>query len=520
MSALQRLIAGFGFGCLLTLLVFPASRALLLHPLHTNSIEATLAEFPLSGEPSTIKEPADFSKLTPLECLMIAVRISDILNFRKTEQLPEDQAEVAIRFFNHCRETDKDNAAWPQLLAAVKLRAGRRDEALDDWRLASASARWTFEGFRIIRGLWDKFAADEGRKYAWQGLLALKQRRTAVQIAVSHAAEEFLNTDSIEARVLCLKNFDLMREGSNGLEGARRASEGSLKASGLAPLSATQSSPADREQQYIEFESKVRNSLGPDASVQVLTLMRRNDAWLGLMQPEQTIRATTSGLTLYALIATTLPSALFWSGVLLSLLALLGTALAAPLQRVPHPSRMGVFAMGALAAGFSLYCGTVWMAAVWYLFIGVLLSWPVEFAEPTPVRWNLSFRSLQLLLAVATVILLGSWIVSISPSAIISIDASQNIGRMLSRPQTWLELSAWVFSLAIPFAAVWARLKRKSPLSFSVEAMTRVAASGAVIALVTSILSTPICMLWDKSLQTSVDLKILNEPAFHRILKS
>ncbi|GEM_PF-6154432 len=517
MTASQRLLLGIGVGAVLALIASPASRSLLLHPIRTNAVIESLESSPIADSKTLLPEPQPNAYRDPALRELTASQIATLLIANPAQPLAEREYKIAEKFFQLSWDNDRDNAIWPQMLATIKARNGNFDAAFEDWKKASALTTWACGTQSQVKDLWESLSTIENRKLAWQGLLALRNRPTSIAQLICRTAGILSKHFGIEGRYYSLANLDLLREGTRSLYGARRASEESLRTSGLNIENQTQALPVSRERRYIEFQTQVRNTLGQEASTSALVLMRRNDSWIALLKSDEEIAAQSRTLSSQAVLCASMPSAFLWAGIIFAFLAGAMYLVASHTRTIPHPSRGGVFLVFVLAAALFWFAGSPWLVAVWFLFLGVLLSWPIEVADPNPTEWNGLNNAAQAIIALFSLITLMLWVIAISPSKLLLENVAAVVDRLASRPQTWLELAAGVFSLAIPCAVVWARVKRKPTVSIACETMSRIGFIAAILGLIGTIVSTPVCMYWDKTLQTGVNERFQNESVVYRI---
>lgn len=490
---------------------------MLLHAFHSEPIKEVLDSHSLASPPPLLRVPGPATSMSQIDRELLASQIANVLTRRPSDPLPARDYDIAVRFLQASAELDPDNALWPQILAGVKLRAGERKAAAEDWTRAAALTRWELGGPQQVGSLWTRLGLAEGRILAWQGLTAIQYRPNGVQFLLARTGEILARSGDVKMQLLTLANFDLVREGSRSLEGAMRVSDAALRITGLTKASGEAESPALRERQYIRFETKIREALGPEASESALVFMRRNDAWLALLRPGEEIREESQKLAVAAVLTGATPSALFWAGVLFAALAFFAAALAHAVSNIPHPRPMYLVASGTLAAVVCLAYGTPTLVAAWYFLLGILLSIPSPIGRPEPVEWN-ALNNLTLgLIAILCIGILGFWILSISPSSQLFSDVSMITERLASQPQTWLELFLGVLSLSIPCAVIWARLKQRSSLSVASQSLARIGTFGAWICMVSTVVATPLCLWLDLRLLEPVNARVLNEPLANRI---
>jgi hypothetical protein len=489
------------------LLAHPRSRPMMFYAFHPDEARGVLAANPLSTEPFEFFPP-DAAEMTGQERFLDAFRI--VRRLRSESVTPDERdLEIAGRFVRSSGELDPDNAYWGQLLAAILGYADDAEAGAAAWKQAATAGRWETGEGEALRMLWNELAEADGQRLAWQGVVALDHTSEGPSHFIVSNVEPFALGD-IVMRYTSLANAGIVLESSRSFSTASAA----ISLAELAVFGRKEPIEALGQRRYeqlkTEFPATVAQALGNDAGERARQDIQTVESWQAFYRSGDTqARAALARLRIESLLTASLPSSLFTASLLMLGLGLIGTLIATLLGPVLNPDRAVLLGLGVLTSIFLWWQSGIVLIGVWALTIAAVLSIPQMTARDAPIEWRTSERVAVMCVALLGMLLLAAWFV------LESTPATYLNGKVFNA-RSLGSVAGLTLSLALPCAAVWARIRKVSIMRAVGETLRLVGLSGAFVGLAATIILGPIALWRDVANRTLLDQWVRNEPATFR----
>ena len=501
------MVLGFVIGGVVMLLAHPRSQPLMNYAFQPDNATAVLAANPLSNEPFEFFPP-DATEMDGQRRYLDAFRIVRRL---RSNLVRPDEGDLAIveRFFSACEELDPDNAYWPQLLAAFHSYTDELGKARTAWQRAMNKGRWDTGESEALNLLWSELAAADGQRLAWQGVVALDHASEGPSHFILQQVRKFA-LDDVESRSQSLANAAVILDSSRSFSTASAA----ITLAELAVFEKTDPIDALGQRQYevekTRFPAIVSEAVTAEAGERAIEDIQTVESWQAFYRSGATMARTTQvRLRWESLLAASLPSSLFMASLFMVGIGLIGTITAALFGPVLNPDRRIIIGLGILAALLLWWKSGVILLALWTLTVAGVLAIPQMTARDEPIPWRTGERIAVVSVALLGMFLLAAWFVRESTPAI------HLAGRKLDGAM-YGAVAALTLSLALPCAAVWARIRKVSMMRAVGETLRLLGFSGSVIGLALTVLISPFALWRDTLNQTLLEDWVRNEPATFR----
>jgi len=565
MTARGKLLLGCGLGGLLALVAHPISRSLLFYLFLGGNPEEALQKEPICSEPAPVPEPKNIEDMTELEIYRNATLIARNCLTTKALDVSERDYRIALRFFTEAEKHDPDNAVWPQMTAALSLRVAKHTQVRANLYRAAQKTSWRNGSEIIVHSIWRNLSRDANIRLSWQGLLALSYRpediprlfATLKKLTKSRAflistlrnsepnpihrpkipglpnpktmdideenpfAEEmqptFEKNMDFTLRIYLLFNAGLIRDFARSIESGKIAIETASFVSCVRVAPLGEFRPTVMETLRTQFIAHAHRVLGDEIGNRVLREFRSNTAWYAILRSPNEIANDKRKIFLLSLFAPIIPSSVFFAGITMTLLGILGYTSARLWGKFPHPDKRVILAIGTLGAVAIWEWSLPWMLAAWCVLLGGIVAYPMQTSRPgiAPIKGH--GRMIINLIGILSFVLLVMWFAALNPSLLLAQKQSPFLSRMLMDSSMWGQLAFVILSLVIPIATAWAHMQRKPVLTCIGEAFANIGYMYSIIALVATLIVTPLAIYTDSQLQPIVESWILNEPQAFRI---
>lgn len=480
----------------------PKSRLLMSYSFRQDNVKAVLDSSPLSNEPFEFFPP-DASEMDARGRYLAAFRIVRRLNSDWVKPDAHDLS-IVLRFFRKSAELDPDNAYWPQLVAAVAGYTGEPDS--DAWKSAMRRTRWETGEAEALRSLWARMANADGVSLSWQGAVALDHAFRGPSDFVVKNVGSFANID-VDSRFASLLNSAVILDSARSFSSASDA----VMLADMAVFGRIDPIEALGQRRYEEVKSAfpqlVLEARGQEDSDLAVAKQQTVESWQDFYRSGASeARSKMRQLRVESLLSASLPSALLMSSLFMLGIGLVGALVASLLGPVLNPDRRLIIALGALVAVFLVMKTGVWLLGLWALTIASVLSIPQMVARDEPVKWKRADRLAVFGLGIAGLLLLTALFL------LGSTPASHLAGGAVN-PAPYGAVGGLALSLALPCAAVWARIRKVSVMRGVGETLRLLGLTGALIGLSVTIVSAPLALWRDAANRDLLEGWIRNEPA-------
>jgi hypothetical protein len=498
---------GFVIGGVVMLLAHPRSQPLMNYAFKPDNAKEVLAGNPLANEPFEFFPP-DAAEMDGRQRYLDAFRIVRRL---RSNLVRPDEGDLAIveRFFSACEELDPDNAYWPQLQAAVHAYSGDVETAQSDWKRAIEKGRWDTGESEALHLLWAELAAADGQRLAWQGVVSLDHASEGPSHFIFQQVRKF-GFDDFESRFQSLANAAMILESSRSFSTASAA----IALAELAVFDRIDPIASLGQRQYevdkTRFPASISEAVSAQAGERAIEDIQTVESWQAFYRSGAPIaQATLSRMRWESLLTASLPSSLFMASLFMVGIGLVGTITAALFGPVLNPDRRILVGLGLLVALLLWWKSGVMLLALWTLTIAGVLSIPQMTARDEPIPWRTGERVAVVSVALLGMFLLAAWFVRESTPAI------HLAGRKLDGAM-YGAVAALTLSLALPCAAVWARIRKVSMMRAVGETLRLLGFSGSVIGLALTVILSPIALWRDAVDRDLLEDWVRNEPATFR----
>ena len=429
----------------------------------------------------------------------------------RSESVKPDERDLDIvrRFLGACADFDPDNAYWPQLLAAVEGYDANPLEGAAAWQRATTRGRWDTGEGGALSLLWDELAAADGQRLAWQGVVALDHASEGPSQFIRDNVKSFAFTD-ITSRYQSLSNAAIILESSRSFSTASAAIE-------LADLAVFgRANPIEKlgqrrsEEAKTEFPRLVAEELGAEAGELARRDIQTVESWQAFYRSGDSMaRSALRRLRIESLLTASLPSAVFMASLTLLGIGLLGTLVATALGPVLNPDKRVILLLGGLIGAWLWWRTGVFLLAVWAVTIAGVLSIPQMTARDVPIEWRRSERVVVVCVALLGMLLLAAWFVLESTPA-------PYLGGKEFQGGLYGAVAGLTLSLALPCAAVWARIRKVSMMRAVGETLRLLGFGGALMGLAATVAIAPFALWRDAANRVLLEQWIRSEPATFR----
>jgi hypothetical protein len=518
MNGGARLAVGIALGGLLMLILHPISRAFIFYRVQPDRATPIVKVSPL-----ITPRPASFAALLmqntlPEGFFASARQVSEELVNNPVAKLDNEQYERGKDLFGRAANLDSDNAFWPQLSAAIAVRATKTQEALHFWESASKKSKWDSGQREELLTLWNKIATEEGHRFAWQGLLALHYRKDDWILAIARTAGA-LKDSNVKTKIITIINASLIRDGASSIQAKRLACQIAYHAAGIPTDELQGFTPSEREKSEAQFLDEVSQKIGPDAATRIRIEMRRNAGWMALLMPSHEVQQIQNTTQIISILSSNMPSSVFIGAVLMSLVGGVGWCFSRCFGQIPHPDPKWVYLFSGLTAILAFTIFQAWPLSIWFLVLGAMIATPNIIRREKPKELNTSQTLLLTTIGLTAVSFFIAAIFFSSPSIRIALTIE---------PVPWLgsmtillcALGLIVLSFTIPCAVIWARQTQAPVLTQIGMTLQHLGAKTATLCLLILIISTPTAIYFDNKVSQDVKKWIIDEAAAFRITES
>lgn len=425
--------------------------------------------------------------------------------------------ESLYRVVQAAAEHEPENAYWRQMAAVFARDLGRQTEATAWWRLGAECLTWNDYQSARLGELRERLSGLCGANMAWQWAWVYNQRdlrpaRLIESFGRGHFATlDPLSPKALEARVASASNAFLM------LRGSRSIAVGDIAASLADAVATAPESPitATRRRLYtakIELRDDVSRHLGDAAADRIDRGYREQDAFVGYTStaPDDSLPL---GLMLGALATGIGPS-------IAAIIAFTGAGLVAIgllfRLRVPKPALY----MGLIGAG--LLAGVLLTPRLEMPWAGPLFGAAIAFQCLSPRKdlrdlshYGSLFGFAALLFATILTILLAFHFTAQSFSGSLMLEVLGVPAEYGGGSQTMLSVALIVGSLILAVPPIWA-FSQSTPTPRVLEGLLRrIGTVMFVVGIIAAVAGTPIAILADRQLDTTLSKLVQNEPLYY-----
>ncbi|HWP31804.1 MAG TPA: hypothetical protein VNK96_08825 [Fimbriimonadales bacterium] len=567
MTAREKLLLGCGLGGLLALIAHPISRSLLFYPFLGSNPKEALQKEPICSVPAPIPEPKHIVDMTELEIYRNATLISRNCLSRNAQTISDRDCEIALRFLTEAEKYDPDNAVWPQIAAAISYHAGRYKDVRSFLYRAAQKTSWRNGSEILVQAIWHNLSRDAGIRLSWQGLLALSYRpedipklfATLKKLTKSRAslfstlrdsnANPLKQSETFDSpplpnpegdsesnawlkmnspiekdmdfvlRLYLLFNAGLIRDFARSIESGKIAIDVASDVTGARVAPPGELRPTAMETLRTQFIAHAHRVMGDEIGNRTRREFRSNTAWYAILRSSNEIAVEQRRVFLLSLFAPIIPSSVFFAGITVTLLGLLGYIFVHLWGKFPHPDNRVILAIAILGAVAVWACSSSWLLGAWCLLVGGITAYPMQTSKPGIVPIKGHSRLMLNLIGILSFVLLVIWFSSLNPSLVLAQKQSPFLARMLSDSSMWGQLAFVILSLVIPITTAWAHLQKKPVLAYIGKAFANIGFLLSIISLVAILIFTPLAIYIDSRLQPIVESWILNEPQAFRIIQ-
>ncbi|MGI8922442.1 MAG: hypothetical protein ACR2HJ_00130 [Fimbriimonadales bacterium] len=505
----QRLFLGFVLGGVLTLLIHPSSRLLMIYSMRPENVRTALEANPLYSEPLELFPPTGVASMSEFDRFLTAYRIARRINQPTVTPAAADLV-VASRFAKEAGAKEPDNAYWGQFEAALAAIAQDERKALDAWGGATSKTGWKAGESDLIGRVWADVSSGEGVELAWQGMLALECASHEPAKLITANMSNFARS-SLAAQYYTLANAALILNGTRSFDSGRRAAT----MANLAVFGA-ETPPRLLQRRVIQtqrsaFPQAVGKELGTRAARTARRSLQTSESWEAYTQPaEPFMMRERRRLRIESVLTACLPSGIFFASLIMAGVALFGTLIAELFRGVVHPNSRAVYGVGIFAAIVVYWQSSAPLLALWVLALGALVGLPLDVAKDAQVQWNPLNHATMRAIALLVLVLLTVWLLAGSPPI-------QYLGQNKVAPSAYVGLAFVILSMILPCAAVWARLKQRPMLATVGESLRQVGLFGALAGLGASVILAPASIYRDAQNRQLIEKWIQNEPATFQV---
>lgn len=499
------------------LILHPASRPFVFYRLQPDRATPIVEASPL-----ITPRPASFAALLMQDTLpegffASARQVSEELVNNPVAKLDNEQYERGKDLFGRAATLDSDNAFWPQLSAAIAVRASKIQQASIFWESASKKAKWDSGQRDELLALWNKTAAEEGYRFAWQGLLALNFRKDDWILAIARTAGALKDKD-IRMKVITVINAALIRDGASSIQAKRLACQMAYHAAGIPTDDLQDATPSERERIEAQFLEQVSQQLGPDVGTRIRVEMRRNAGWLALLMPTHEVQKIQHKTQIISMLSANLPSSIFIAALLMGFITGMGWCFTRCFGQVPHPDPRWVYLFSGLAAIFAFTVFQAWLLSVWFVLLGAMITTPNPIRREKPKELNTIQTLLISMIGISSVAFFVGAIFYSGPSIRIAL-STEPIPWLSSMATLLSALGLIILSFSVPCAVIWARQTQAPVLTQIGMTLQHLGAKTTVICLWFLIVVTPVAIYFDNKANQDVKKWIADEAAAFRIIE-
>ncbi len=505
MTPALRLLWGSLLGALVVLIIHPSSRP--YYALFTRQLGPSTV---LSTSPwmeSNVKKVVPPTNRQEAAYFLVIVS-RQYLGLR---DISVAESQYAADLARQCSSLDPTNAFWLQM-ASVFDRSGK----FTDWEIASNGTRWDDGQNSRLLFLSASMSKEYNTTMPWQNAALLNQRSSSHALAIlRHARTEKVERDApLESLLATLRNGQLILEGGRSIE---VASIGAvlMQQSASGRESADTGSYSERLRQRQRFVDRLRAANMPGDAATVEAAYRNADSWSNVVDTAGN-RRDRAERQIWSVIAASLPGCFVHIALLGIALMLLGYGLG--FHKISH----GIFSFP-VAPILGLGIGTAIYAATWLVWpsLWAVLSLAFFVFQPTAVRSRLpeglsgNHRIVIVIVGLVLASCYGLFIAGLGAPM-------RAIGPEFNIPQEYqagssllLGSSLFSISIAVFSAPIWALIHKYEPVQLLKVVFVELGKGLLTTGLAASIVSTPICIFINRSLEGPISKTLLNEPNLH-----
>jgi len=512
MSGWSRAFFGAALGSLITLIIHPISRPVVLG--YWNQPSSLVLQAPnryVSGESNSLPQPRS---LEDASTWVQAGSDRQVSGQRRTRE----ELAALLKIVDAAAHAEPENAFWRQISAVYLRELGRNEAAKKIWFGAQGCKSWNdYQSNRLVR-LQNWLGESSRIRLSWQSNLAYLQRSAASVREIESFSRWLLSSAGMNLapdlllRLSVLRNSSLLIDGSRAISVGRVGEEMFDLACNIKPGGA-----ASRKERYDSrylFKSKVQEILGDAAAEEVEAKLRHAEAWSVFTSTDPAIQNPLEVLDLSSMTGA-LPGTLLMIGLCGAVLYLVGTVAvlwpARPSVKVP------VLSLIAISLGWAS------AALVKLPMVGLLVVMAVLFQIVTPVEADRRrLKSLGTLFELAVTVFAVSLIVVLGIYFFGDIAPGASTLLLIGVPPEYLFGSSILAGIAIVILCLvlvvpptWA-LSHRVQTSQVIRLMFQRLGSILVgVCIPAAIVLTPIMLMLDRGLTDKMDKLLENEPLYY-----
>jgi hypothetical protein len=512
MAGWQRVAVGFALGGVITLLLHPGSRGLMLYVLQADRIKKAEASSAFASEPLELFPPLRSNTMDVKSRFLTAYRIARRLNTPKVTANKND-CDVAYAFASQAIASHPDNAYWEHFAASMAIRGGNIPQFEEHWERALRHGRWDDGVSALTEDLWAQYAAAEGKQFAWQGVraMAFASPEPARFILMSAAPRVY---DSLEARGQAVLSAGLI------LRNATSFATGDVAVilANVAIFGPKSTSAMDRRE-YVATRGRLVSDIGAkqgeSAGRRMRAKLNEMESWENFVSPGQNAARSTRRWMSFETVATaSLPSALLFASMVFGAIALAAKLLEELTSSIPHvsPAPVVLAAVVAAAAAYSIWGSA--LLGIWVLVAISTLALPMTVGKAETLDWHGKAALWIRFVCLFALLLAVAGLIAGSPAGIHLL--SDAIGALPS-PRTFSGMALLALSVAAPVAAIYARIYERPILSTLGSLLNVGCTFAAILGLISATMAAPLCIWQDRQDRAFVLNWLRNEPDTFRV---
>jgi hypothetical protein len=504
MNLWVRAFYGALLGAILTIAIHPVSRPYLLNAIPSRSPIEVPLPFP---DPLPVPD-------TPIEASAWLHVGAERLQNRVA--ITAEQLKGLAALSRRYGGTEPDNAFWPMSEAVFEHQLGNIQAANDAWVVASKRPGYDdYQTKRLTRIVLQLSHGDVPQ--GWEYAVAYRLRSFAMAQRIEGFAKSLVShlgrqtKPDLSLRFATLLNGNLLRDGSRNLQ----IMESGVSIVELAshPME-LKSEPSIRRLLLAHFEFKeALNRIGqPEDAQRIEASYNENDGWSALTRREDPEKFASS-VALQCGVWPAIPGCILASGILGGALWGLGYAL----RRISPPATLGIaLSLGAIASVL------VWALTHFFLAVApVIFSSLFVLLTPKKTRQRPP-DDLGPLLWVVVLGLSSAALVFLSAAAICtSRPFAANLPALApeiaSLADARLSIAFFLFTFAAIYliSPLWAMVQRIATTHVFARAAQMVGATLGTLALVATVIVTPLAIYYEGQCSQTMKMLLENEPVYY-----
>ncbi len=512
MTGWGRAFYGAAFGSVLTLLIHPASRPVMLAYWYQPSSLVERASNAYTYQGSAVLPAPKRLEDASLWVQMGADRT------RRAARPDTGELKSLLRVVDAAALAEPENAFWKQMSAVYLRDSGKYAQARAMWIAASKCRSWNdYQSSRLvlIRRLLE---TQSGIRMSWQAALAFCQRSIEPALEIATFSRWVLTgvkaekPADLELRMATLNNAALLVEGSRSIAVGQIGTQ--IFDIGCGIQVAAQTSRRDRYKARYALKSQFQKVMGSDMADASEKLLRSNEAWSVLTSTDPAIENPPEVIG-YSALTGSLPGTFMILGMIG--LAIYGVGWTARFWPANAGLRTAVLSVAAVILGIGAYL------AVDLPLLGILVALSVVFQSLTPTlgdrrqlkRLGSLFEFAVTVFAITIIAVLGmlffgSTAAGASALAFFGVPPEYLFGSTIL---TGIGIIIFCLMLVVP--PTWAITHRVNTAQVVRLMFQRLGSILAAVCLALAIILTPTMLLMDRGLSEKMDKLLENEPLYY-----